>query len=812
MKLLQLTGYLIFLSLAGIRSYAQTQQSLPAGKIDSVPGTLKRELNNTKTQLEAPLKQLSVPKDSQLVKKIIQAGKTQVDSLLGFAKSPLQQLSPGVKLFEGGKPVTFNPLNVEVDYNYFQDTSGLGLGVFNSMQGTFGYIIEGGMTLAGMPFNINIRENNGINTLNYTPFQNFYQFNFDHQQYLESLRSKLMEKINPEALMNSALTRVNSIRNNYEQQLRGEVSRMQGEFSREYQSAIVLPANATNLSTSDMGALRTQLLPGTALDKYQKDMVRLQDMIRNKDPKSLATDTNYMQTLADVKRYETTEKIYGKITVWKNRFEDNALVRELRSQSSFSPGAIKSYLSDPANLGKVLDDQASLSTIQKLFVNISRLDLGQNSVQSGELAMQNVINTGINTEFKNKSTSVGVIYGKNNSVNNWQQAGLTSPITNEYTNLTGFKLGTGTGSPIDQSISFNFFHFNNAAGATGEGSSYLPMAPHQDGVISLHSGLQLGSQHTITVDVSKSFGSFQQNSTVDSTTGKPSPNGSLFNNAGKANYAGILNYTGELLKTDLKVYIKKVGLGYNNPGNALLRSGESQLGIGLARKFWQQKLTVKYDGDYRKQVFDPSGNYSYAAFSNKLQVKFKLNRNDRVGFTYQRSDYHSDFYGQVSTGGANSRLQLDGNYHFMAGRKKILNTITLSRQEMTIPLTTGGSYTNASFLITNTSSVMLNKNLLSLTILSNQSDNKSYYFNTSLFSSEATYSYTCAGSVRMSSGLGYYANSGWNKQVGIRQQVSAAVKNINMDMQVGYKKAIQITQAALANQLFVSATMHYTFK
>ena len=816
MKLLSLTGCLILLGWSMTRSYAQTTLPLPAGKIDSVPATLlKKELRDTKAQLKAPLQQLAIPSDSQLVKKAGQAVKGQADSVLGMVKGSLQPITQGIKLFEGGKPVSVTQLNAEVDYNYFQDTSGMGLGVFQNMAGTFGYSVNGGLALTGMPFNVSIRENNGINTMNYTPFQNFYQFNFDHQQYLQTLRSKLMEKISPEALMNSALSRVNSIRSNYEQQLQGEVNRIQGEFSKEYKTTIALPDHATNLSNSDMTALRTQLLPGTALDKYQKDMARLQNMLRTKDAKTLSTDTNYIQTLGEVKKYETTEKIYDRITTWKRRFEDNALVKELRGQSSFSPGAIKSYLSDPANLGKVLDDQASLSTMQKLFYNIKQLNLGQNAVNSGDLGMQNVVNNGINTEFQNKSTSVGLIYGQNNSVNNWQQAGLTSQITNEYTNVTGFKLGTGSGSAIDQSIAFNFYHFNNAAGGQMQpgnaATSYLPIAPRQDGVISLHSGLQLGGTNSITLEVSKSFGSFQQGSVGDSTGGK-SP-GSVFNGAGKANYAGILTYTGELWKTDVNLSIKKVGLGYNNPGNALLRSGESKYGIGLGRKFWRQKLTVKYDGDYRRQVFDPSQNYTYSALSNKLQLRLKLNRSDRVGFTYQRSDYHSAFYGQAAVGGVNSRLQLDGNYHFMAGRKKVLNTITISRQEMSIPLMTGGTYVNNSVLITNTSSMMLNKNLLSLTILSNQSDNKTYYFNTSLFSSEANYSYALASTIRMSSGLGYYANYGWNKQVGIRQQVSAVLKEkVTMDMQVGYKKAIQITQQALANQLFVSTAVHYTFK
>lgn len=755
----------------------------------------------------------SIPSDSILVKNAVRAGEEQVNSLLGGAQSPIQSLKGELKLLEG-KPVAFNQLDAEVDYNYLRDTSGLGLGVFRQLQGTFGYNINYAMSLGGMPFTMALREANGINTLNYTPFQNFYHFNFDHAAYVQTLRNQVAQKINPQAVMASALNRVNAIRRNYEQGLQSEIMQLQKEYTSKYRSEIPLPANTSNLASNDLGALQNQLLSGASLEKYKQDVVRLQGMIRDKDVRTLAADSNYLHTLADVKKYETMENIYGKVVSWKKKFESNALVKELRSHMPFTPENFTSYISDPQNLEKVLDDQGGLNTLQRLFYNVKTLDLGQNAVQSGPLAMQNTMNTGVNMEFQNKTASLGMIYGQNNAVNSWQQAGLTSQITNEYNNLTGFKIGSGTGSPIDQSLSFNFFNFSSTPGRLGV-NSYLPMAPHRDGVITLHTGMQLSEQHKITLDLSKSFGSFKQNVTGDSSYNKSASDGSVFNNAGKSNYAAMLSYDGELFNTDVRVFLKKVGLGYNNPGNALLRSGESQAGLGFSRKFLRQRLSVKYDGDYRRQVFDPAHNYVYTSVSNKAQVGYKIDRNDRVALTYQRSDYHSAFYGQAASGGVNIRLQLDGTYRFYAGKKKIMNNVTLSRQQFSMPILTGGTYNSNTFLFTHTSSMMLGKDMLSFTLLSNQSDNKSYYFNTGMFSSEANYSWSLPSmsTLRLASSLGYYANAGWNKQVGIKQQVSALLKEkLTLDFQISYRKAVQTIRPELANQLFVNTTMHYTFK
>ncbi len=749
---------------------------------------------------------------ANLQKQITGTTGTAANDLLNTAKSPLQQLAGGTKLFETNRFLTINQLSAEADYSYFQDTSGMGLGLFHNMQGAIGYNVIYAVSLENLPFNMSILENNGINTLNYTPFQNFYKFNFDHDQYVQTLRAKLMQNLNPEALMNSALSRVTAIRHGYEQKLQGEVGQLQSEYSKEYGSKLTLPNNTTNLSATDMGALRNQLLPGTALQQYNKDMATLQQMIRNKDQKTLASDSNYRRTLAGVRHYETVEKIYDKVTTWQKRYQNNPLVKELLSQS---PNNLKAYLSDPQNLGRVLDDQAAVSTMQKLFSNVSRLEMGQNAVQSGELSTQNLVNTGVNTEYKTKTASFGMIYGKNNTPNNWLQAGLTSQVTNQYSSLVGFKMGTGIGSPVDQSVALNFFSMNNPAGSSQPGgtSSYLPVAPHQDGIITIHSGFRVGNRQNISIDLSRSFGSFQQSVTGDSSNSKSAAGGSVFNTAGSSNYAAIVQYTGDLFNTDVKLYAKKVGLGYNNPGNAQLRAGESQFGLGLARKFMKQKITVKYDGNYRRQVFDPASNYIYAALSNKLQMGFKLDRNDRFNLTWQRSDYSTAFYGQPASAGMNSRLQLDAAYRFVIDRKKIMNNLTISRQQMSLPFMTGGSYANTNLLLTNTSSMMLKKNLISLTLLTNQSNNSSYYFNTSMSSAETNYSYALFGNLRVSSGLGYYVNYGWNRQVGVRQQVSAVLSGkLNMDLQVAYKKAVRMIRPELADQLFLSTTMHYTFK
>jgi hypothetical protein len=62
----------------------------------------------------------------------------------------------------------------------------------------------------------------------------------------------------------------------------------------------------------------------------------------------------------------------------------------------------------------------------------------------------------------------------------------------------------------------------------------------------------------------------------------------------------------------------------------------------------------------------------------------------------------------------------------------------------------------------------------------------------------------------MLSGLGYYINSGWNRQVGLKEQVSfTASKNINVDIGIDYKRAVKIIRPELASPIFVNTSVSY---
>ncbi|PZR26535.1 MAG: hypothetical protein DI535_14090 [Citrobacter freundii] len=744
-------------------------------------------------------------------------GLTNVN-VVGQAKTDLNSLSSNisskVKLLTSAKPFSLGKTELLASYSYPQDTSGVALGGYRSMQGLADYSLHGSFMTMSIPFNLDLDANNGFSTMARPPVNDFYSINFDPQKYRQLLQDQVLKKIRPEQVLSTLMSRIDKVRNEYEQKLSGELSSIQQQFQQKSGEILPIPQEITDLSKSDLTSLRSSMFKDFTPDKYAEQLKRLQEL---KAAASSAEVIGEMRKVeAAVGKYEALDKMFARFKEKKDQFENNKIVKELRSHLPFTPDKFREYLSKPGNLKDVISKYGSLSSIQSLFMSLTKLDLGQNPVQSGDLNMKDLLNTGLNTAFESKNAKAGLIVGKNNNVNNWMQGGLNSIVGNEYSGLTGITLGTGTNSRSEQSVSFNLFNFMNTPGMSDPmqqfRANYLANAPRQDAVITYHSAFKLGSRHEIKIDLSKSFGTYKNQQNDDSVRFTKTATDGLLGSEGKANYAAMVNYDGEVFNTPVQLMVKKVGMGYNNPGNIFLRRGETQVQLAFARNFLKQKLNIRYKTDYRHQQFDPEKRFIANTFSNKLQMNYRVRRNTRVGLSYQRSDYKTTSLYQANGNGASTTLQADGSYRFTIADKKISSTSTLNLQSMNLPTSAGVAYKNTTLLVVHTSSIPIQQNMLLLTLMGNLSKNKEYYFNTAFVNTEVSYVYAAGKGIRLSSGSGLYYNKGWNTQIGVKQSVTATLaQRLELDLNLDYRKAVRTIRPELANQLLIYSSVRYRF-
>jgi hypothetical protein len=768
-------------------------------KIDSVAKQVSTAVKPSALQLLAPEKKLA-------------------DSLLATGKDIARSILAPVNLFKPGSvPFKINTIQAEVDYTYLADTSGLSTGVLRDIHSTTSYNLSIGLSIANMPFDARFAGTNGFYDIYNTAFTQFPQFNFNHKKYLESLRRQVLDKIIPERVQSSILSRINTLKSQYEASLKNEIRQVLQEFESEFKTTLKLPANITDLSVNDMASLRNLILPQQALADYQKGS-ELYQAISSGDYKSLQKDSLQQAALLQIQKYKGLNDIYEKITGFKKNFDSNPLVKELRSHLPFTSGNFATYIKDPGKLLAVIKEHASLSGIQKLFLNVTKLDIGVNPLSDGTFNMHQVMNTGLNAAVTGNRSSAGITYGTGNAnTNRWMQSGLNSFVSNEYSKLMGIKFGSGWSSSFKQSLSINFFDFSASRDLATQDpallqTGYLATPVRRDAVVTWQSSFNLAAGHKISVDLSKSFGGYNNNFSADSSISKSNAFASIFGNEGRSNFAAAIDYQADIVKTDVRLSLRKAGLGYNNPGNVFIRRGEAAFGLSLGRKFLKQKFTVKYKTDYRQQHFDPSKNYTYHTFANHFQLAYRLKRNTRFGVVLHH--HHYQFNNQtpgVSASGKNFSLQGDANYQFSIKRRKVTNHFSMTGQSFDIPMLNGEKYKSQAWLVSHTSSVLLNKNIMILSVLVNQSNNKDYYFNTSFVNTELSYAYTI-GKIQSSSGAGFYSNTGWNKQAGLKQQLSGTLfRKMDISIDLNWKKAIETIRTELANQVYITSSVRYRF-
>jgi len=781
---------LLWLALVGstiCESSAQERSDNPVGRVN-IPAP-RQELNKLKNEIVPALP------DRIIKKQVALFVNAPVSQLKLEIKSLSTELKQKIDLFHG--PI-FRFKDARFELNGMTNQGGKdSLSLLPYSQNVLDYNLGVTSMISHLPFNVGIKGNaNNIYATSNNPLDNFYKFNFDHRKYIQDVQNGLMKKLSPDVIAATVLQKINSIKAQYDNQLKNEVNEIRNDFLKQYNIPLQIPTELLDISITDLSSLQNKLLNGSIIP---------------------SRDSLLNITQANANRSQALEKVFEKIVKIKSAFDNNAAVKQLRSIIPVTPATYKAFISNPANLEKILDDHVNLSTFQRLFFNITKLDIGQNAIKSGEFSLEDVVHSGINAEFQNRKSTVGLVYGKSNRIDNWMQTGLQSMVANEYSKIAGFKFGTGTSASFEQSVSINFFDFNSPlpvnARDINQQSEYLPVARHKDATITYHSAFSIRKANRLSVDISKSFGGFTQGFSADSLSYKTNPYSSLIGDAGKANYAARIDYAGDIWNSEIGAYFKKVGLGYNNPGNAYLNRGETSLGLRFGKKLLKNKLSLRYAGDFRNQIFDPAKNYFHHSINNKLQAGLKLPKSSRITLSYSQNNSRTRFIGEDSKDGINSRIQVDGSYNFRLGHRKIINYATLSHQQLKLPMIGGSDFSNSMLLFVYSSSVVIKKNVLTLSLLMNKSNSKEYYFSTSTSSIETNYGFRLLeGKLRLNSALGYYANSGWNKQIGIKQQLGAdLLKKFNVDVEVGYKKAVQVIHQELANQFFATIMTHYNF-
>jgi hypothetical protein len=671
--------------------------------------------------------------------------------------------------------------------------------------------------LTELPFTIQYRSNSGFVENYQSLFSGLPKLNFNHSAYLDNIRKQISDKIRPDELLDLARNRYNLIKQKYQDQLENELDLLLSDYSTTYERVIDFSSNQIKIDELDQNLILNKVMPAGWKEKivfHQKRAEELAKMVSSPERDSL-----WRESISIIQEDKVRSEITNKVARAQQQFNESPIVQEIKSQIRIPENGLNKALQDPSRLVSAIKENASISGIQKLFLNVTKLNIGSNSIVSNGLDFKQLMNNGIDAEFMSKKISIGGIYGSGNINQQFNAVnGISSYITNEFGKLAGVKVGSGWDSKINQSVSLNLFSFSMLSDRFGIDPFQINQRNIQgpsrkDAVLTYHSAFQLRGQSTVKVDLSKSFGSYDNSLNSDSTSFGKQNTGELFRNNGKQNWAFGIAYSGKIKSINVNSGLQHTGLGYNNPGNFAMRRGESRMYWDFSTKFLKNKLTAAYKGDFRKQNLDPSRNYRFTSFSTSLNVAYRFRRNNRIAFQYREvsNDLSSSFTNSTTAGG-NRMFQATGQFGTKLFKIPIQHILLIGHQEMNIPIINTSAYKSTSTQVSYQQLIPIKTYMLSTNLMYNHSSNKQNLFNTSFLNIESSISYSLMKKITASSGIGYYVNENWNKQLGIHQQLGISVfKNISFNLDISWRKAIVVHNPLLANYFFGSTSCMIKF-
>jgi hypothetical protein len=106
-----------------------------------------------------------------------------------------------------------------------------------------------------------------------------------------------------------------------------------------------------------------------------------------------------------------------KIEETKNRWQSSGLLTKLKQMELLDTKQVERILNNPATIASLAKQHIQLSGLQKLFLKINDLNIGQNTLSTSPLSVQHLLNKGINTDFFNNNKSFLLGIGKLKTLN-----------------------------------------------------------------------------------------------------------------------------------------------------------------------------------------------------------------------------------------------------------------------------------------------------------------------------------------------------------------------------------------------------------
>jgi len=717
--------------------------------------------------------------------------------------------------FQSGKKYLQQPIaliNAQLEYVATVDSSYI-LNVNPYYEANF--LMSSQWAIAGIPVSFSLGNQFFADNLNYQASN--FDFKFDKDAYLDQVKKKLGKAMDPSALVNNFEDPLKLVMQQAEQSLGKELSTLSGSYGEILKGDVAgLMHDPSSLFSADMKELRQRYMSNEFVQKVMQNEIML-SALQQKESMGEKVNSEDIQSLkSSVLRMKALQEMLVKIEEHKTKWESSGLIKKIKEFELLKGNKINRLLNDPSFVRKQAKQHLSLKGLQRIFLNVNRLNIGRDALSLSPMSFNHFLQNGISTEFLNsRGKTFMLVAGKQKDINSAIDQVFTGNLFSNNGQVKATRIGLGSSSVSTSHISVSSFEQSMNAGLL---TAFNANEFRKILVTTISKQLNIGQKGSIMVDLSRSAASYRQDDTIADTllTSKNNFSRILSSKNIMDNTALSLSYADENTEKGFSYQFNfsKVTNGYTNPGNSFLAGGSTELGTQLRKYLFKRRMKVSFRGNVRDYKFNDESDNRWRNAFMVFDVKWRMKKGQHVGVRYQPNRMMRIEAGQKNVVTLMDRISVEANLYKKIGRTGYRNYLSMAWQKNIYALSTSENISSSSLQVNSFQNITVGKNLVFANVSYSGANNRSQYvyFNSSL-NSDIGYSFQLFKRIMASSGVVYSSVNEWYKQIGIRQSLSGQLhEKFYVNVYVDARKNIELIQPLWHSPVRADISVKYILK
>jgi hypothetical protein len=748
---------ILLLAVTGTRAQEQPLK-VPSVNGDSIKAGIEMQMRNAMADMQ---------------KNIFNLGGKQ------FFKSRIDKAMNRINQFDIWKEgLGFNPAGL-FKKKFLENTSGnveysnrIGRQSPDEMQVFDRTVVAAGVTLAKIPLKVDYTRIDEKVEFDHS-LHNF-NTNFSKDEFIGRLQARLKEKFNSKDLLKEYDLQIDALKNNASSSLKQELSGLK----EKYKEIPGVPQELLNGNWDvDISSLTARTL-NPQLTEQINEKKELLSQLQSRARNGKAVDTASMNSvMREIDSHNGVMEVVAKVMVHKNKWENNAIVKKIREMKLQEQGTYEKLFSNPASIRKYAAQYLQLSGLEKLFLDVKKLGIGQNPVDMDPLTLQNHLSKGLNLEMTKRNKYFMMLSGRQQDPAALYNFSYNDVFNHARNMVNGLRFGFGD---LNSSYShLSFFTYQAMPSGSDDMMGNNPAIQRTNFVATLSNRLDLGQGKYLEAELSRSAMQFRN---VDPEAGNTDNNksgfGNLINTNGLEDLAVMVRYRGAAEKAGLiyDVKVARVGNGYNNPGNHFLATGQKELAASVKKTFLKRKLQLGLKGQVREYKFSQVLNNKWVNANYTLEAKWNLKKGQSISVRYQPISNVRTEDGVKYTASRMDRLSVQGNLSKTLWGNYYRSTVMLAYLRNDYNAGAAGLIRNASLQFNVFQNMAIGNNLYYWNVTYQYAKNEDMFaFMNSALTTDMGITYNVFKGINCSSGLCYNDVAGWYRQAGVRQSINGSI-------------------------------------